>query len=91
MKYIKKILKYHLFVVDLSLYKDESQIEKKIPGKRKANDKSDSAKKPATDANKRKSDTTHKLESPGKDSKANQANVNKSASKLAKVFINVFE
>lgn len=73
--------------MDLSLYKDESQIEKKTPGKRKANDKSDSAKKPETDANKRKSDTAHKLETPGKD----QAKVDKSASKSAKVFINVFE
>lgn len=77
--------------MDLSLYKDESQIEKKTPDKRKANDKSDSARKPAKDANKRKSDTAHKLESPGEDSKSNQTNVNKSASKSAKVFINVFE
>lgn len=30
--------------MDLSLYKDESQIEKKTPGKRKSNDRAASAK-----------------------------------------------
>lgn len=52
--------------VDLSLYKDESQIEKKTSGKRKANDKNDSAKKSTTSAKKRKTDTAKTQETPVK-------------------------
>lgn len=48
-----------LFIVDLSLYKDESQIEKKPSGKRKAQDKIDSGKTSSA-AKKRKISETKK-------------------------------
>lgn len=46
-----------LVPVDLSLYKDESQIEKKTSGKRKAGEKSESTKKASPAAKKPKVET----------------------------------
>lgn len=43
--------------MDLSLYKDESQIEKKTSGKRKAGEKSGSAKNASPAAKKQKVET----------------------------------
>lgn len=70
MKFLKKHdaieIDLNFLSVDLSLYKDESQIEKKTSGKRKANDKNDSAKKSTTSAKKRKTDTAKTQETPVK-------------------------
>lgn len=68
---------WFLFPVDLSLYKDESQIEKKTPGKRKSKNKSDSS---SPVAKKRKIDTI-----------ANKANTDASSSKSTSILAQVIE
>lgn len=54
----------YIFLVDLSLYKDESQIEKKTPSKRKLNKRSDDAKKLKPTVKKQKIDVDKSREPP---------------------------